>query len=293
MNFQPNYPFVSNVRFWSMLGIVTIHVLYQWGDRASSLSATGILQLLLFQAVKFASIAFFLISGFLLGGRMERSAPWSYFKRRWNKIGMPWLFWAAMFSLYCLLRWDLAGPSVSGAIRFRLIDTLFFSIYWFVPNALFSLGVLLVFRRHLDSVWFGIALFSISLFYAINPYMGWLPAQHTAAIGAYVLYLWLGNQAHRNYGKLLGFLERIPLWSLWLGILVLGTLGIMESLILIKMGSNATETTVRLSNQLFSVLVALLLMKTKPTWPKTTNPRNETFGIYLIHPFTLRSGKRF
>ncbi len=274
-----------------MLGIVTIHVLYQWGDQTSSLNATGILQLLLFQTVKFASIAFFLISGFLLGGRLERSAPWSYFKRRWNKIGMPWFFWALLFSVYSLLRYDLAHLSLAGAIQYRMFDTLLLSIYWFVPNALFSLGVLLLFRRHLDKTWFGAVLFSISLFYAVNPYFGWVSGAHTAAVGAYVFYLWLGNQAHRHHGKVVELLERVPFWSLCSGILILGTLGMLESLILIEMHSNVTETTVRISNQLFSVLVALLLMKTKPSWPKITNPRNETFGIYLIHPFTLLIGK--
>ena len=46
--------------------------------------------------------------------------------------------------------------------------------------------------------------------------------------------------------------------------------------------------TLRLSNQLFSVMVVMLIVKCKMTlYPKTIDVRAETFGIFLIHPILL------
>lgn len=285
-----NHLFVSNVRFWSMVAIVAIHSLQAWGDVTRSLDGTGSLQLLLLQCFKFATPAFFLISGFLLGGRMDRSRPAAYFQRRFEKVGMPWLCWAAGWWIFTWLMYERHLPALT-LLHYRTFDVFFYSIYWFVPNSLFSLGILLLCRRWLDSKRFGALLFSVSLFYGLNSYLAWLPQQHTAALGAYVSYLWLGNWTYRHYGQVRQFVERIRFRSLWFGVLICELLGIVETLFLIEQGQPDCATTLRISNQIFSVFAALLLMKAKPCWPKFIHVRQETFGIYLIHPFTLWVGR--
>jgi hypothetical protein len=66
----------------------------------------------------------------------------------------------------------------------------------------------------------------------------------------------------------------------------------MESLLLIALHSQAPHSTLRITNQIFSVLVVLLLLKLKPAIPGFIHARRETFGIYLIHPFTLILGRK-
>ena len=47
--------------------------------------------------------------------------------------------------------------------------------------------------------------------------------------------------------------------------------------------------TLRLSNQIFSVMVVMLIVKCKTTlFPKALDVRAETFGIFLIHPILLQ-----
>lgn len=279
-NRKSNYPFINNVRFWSMIAIVAIHALYEWGDLAKDLGLTGSVQMFLLQSCKFASPAFFLISGFLLGDRLPESSPWAYFRRRWDRIGMPWLFWAVAYSLFFLIRFDLRDLALLPAVLWRLQNTLLYSIYWFVPNSLLSLGILLLFRRWLDNKIFGCALFALSAFWGCNTYLGWLPVSHTAAIGAFVSYLWLGNWACRHYGIITSFLQRLRLPWLYLAIGVTALAAIVETLVLIRRGSPANETTVRISNQIFAVLVTLLLVKGRAFYPKWINVRNDTYGIY-------------
>jgi peptidoglycan/LPS O-acetylase OafA/YrhL len=64
--------FVDNVRFLSMIGIVAIH-------SATVVFVTGNVHPMLIAALlapqKFGTIGFFLISGFLLGERLDRCRP--------------------------------------------------------------------------------------------------------------------------------------------------------------------------------------------------------------------------
>ena len=96
--------FVNSIRFWSMVAIVAVHALYLWGDFTITVMAAAPFQIALVQCCKFATPAFFIISGFLLGDRLPKSSALPYFKRRLNKIGLPWLFWAAAFSLFFVFR---------------------------------------------------------------------------------------------------------------------------------------------------------------------------------------------
>ncbi len=63
-----------------------------------------------------------------------------------------------------------------------------------------------------------------------------------------------------------------------------GLLGYYEAALLEHLGSPDPLNTLRLSNQLFSVAVVLLLLKIKrSTWPAFVDVRRHTFGLYLSH----------
>ena len=78
-----DYLFVSNVRFLAMISIVWVHAIYQWGLASPPASYV---QVILLQSMKFGTIGFFLISGYLLGEGLTRTSPRRYFYRRVNAV---------------------------------------------------------------------------------------------------------------------------------------------------------------------------------------------------------------
>ena len=291
MSVHQNHPFVSNVRFWSMFSIVAIHCI--WSPVPSNDDLTTYhLQAALVQILKFGTINFFLISGFLLGERIDQCSSWHYLRRRLQKIGVPWVFWAgiSIVGLFIEDRFTgrLAGVSLLNQLWQRIDQILFASIYWFVPNMLFALGILLLLRHLLDQVSFGVVLGACSAFYGTNAYFGWFPSDHKIALFGFVFYLWLGTQAARHFDWLLGFLKQTPLWILFIADITLCFIAYRETRYLSEHTMGDPANTLRIPNQLFSISIALTLMKVRPTWPSFINVRADTFGQYLIHPILLK-----
>ncbi len=192
-----NHLFVSNVRFWSMLGIIAVHC-------AEAFSVFGGTHWKLMPALttpfKFGTIGFFLISGFLLGERVDRRNPLEYFLRRVKRVFVPWLFWLGIMCAFLIAHqvtateWKRTAShgivSITlNALKFCLLDTAF----WFVPNLLLCIAVLLVFRRYLYSLKLGAILLLTNLTYVVNIYKLWFPSKHTVALFAFVFYLWFGK----------------------------------------------------------------------------------------------------
>lgn len=268
-----------------------MHSLFLWDDYAKRGTSTGDLQVLLCQCGKFAVICFFLISGFLLGDRLQSTRPRDYLRRRWQAIGVPWLFWSLVYTGALVFVIDARSEMHLTSILLRLANTFVFSAYWFVPHSLLSLALLLAMRKYLDRMWFGGALAAVSLFFGVNAYLGWVPNEHTTAVGGYAFYLWLGHKARQQFRALSKFVEKLP-WTLVLvAIAVSGALALAETYNLIHAGSDAGQSSIRLSNQLFSLCLAVAVLKGKPSWPKFVSVRSETFGIYLLHPFSLLFAK--
>ncbi len=281
--------FVNRVRFWSMCAIIAVHSMLAWGVRTEP-GLTRDWQMALVQAAKFGTIGFYLISGFLLGERLPQSSAVEYLRRRAQKVGGPWALWASLFACLLLGKAALAHEDAlnGGQIRDCILQVMFQSVYWFVPNFLFALSLLLIFRRRLDDLRFGAALLLISLFYGVNVYGRWIPSQHTAALLGYVFYLWLGNWASRHWNKVSAFLEQIPLRYLAPAILLTGSLALGEAHLLSRFVPEDGLNTLRVSNQLFSLLVVLGLVKCR--WavaPKFIDVRAHTFGQYLLHPLAI------
>ncbi len=289
---KPNHLFVDTVRFWSMLAIVAIHCI---GFLNPFLGVPARLGDALVTPFKFGTIAFFLISGFLLGERLDTCKPLEYLVRRIQKVMLPWLTWFTLF-VACLVvadlvhhRLTLTSPlAVSLAIANKMVECAFGTAFWFVPNLILALSVLLVFRRHLHSLRFGALLFAINLLYVFNVYGRWLPSRHTQALLAFVGYLWLGSFAARHFGAIEAWLARVRTELLIVVSLLTATAAFGETQVLTALGSPDPLNTLRLTNQIFSIVVVLLLLKLRHrSWPRFINVRDQTFGIYLAHPLIL------
>jgi surface polysaccharide O-acyltransferase-like enzyme len=273
-----------------MFAVIAVHSLIAWGIHSES----GIgweIQIALLQAAKFGTIGFYLISGFLLGQRVDRYAPSQYFFQRLKTVALPWAIWAGIFTVLPFAKSFLLGSDTGGIGRPLLhyaSQVLLFSPYWFVPNFFIALLVLLTLRRHLDAPRIGIALLTISLFYGVNIYGKWIPANHTYAAFGFVFYLWLGSWVARHPETLLAFIQRIRWTSILFGILAAAALSLGEAHVLQGLKADNVVNTLRVSNQLFSVMAVLGLTKLRrPTWPRFMDVRAHTFGLYLIHPICI------
>lgn len=248
------------------------------------------LEFALVQPLKFGTIGFFLISGFLLGERIHRYRPHVYFARRLRNVFVPWTFWLACF---CGLR--LIHSFVAGRVGLHPGDilscgsgifsnSLFATAYWFVPNLLVALAILLIFRRFLMDWRIGCVFLLGSLFYAANAYGRWVHVEHTRAVFGFVFYLWLGAWASWHFTTLEKWVSRIPASAMAGLVLLSGLAALGEARLLEELRSTDPVNTLRITNQIFSVVVSLAILKaSRALWPRFINVRAHTFGLYLTH----------
>jgi hypothetical protein len=163
---------------------------------------------------------------------------------------------------------------------------LFDTAYWFVPNLMLAIGVLLLCRRFLYDPRLGCTLLGVSLFYGINAYTQWLPIQsHTEALLGFVFYLWLGAWAAKNFDAFHAWSARIPALVLIAMAALTGLAAFAEGELL---SERAALNTLRITTQVYSVVVVLAIFKARRAlWPRALNVRASTFGIYLTHSVVL------
>ena len=278
--------FVDQVRFWSMFSVIAVHCLIAASagetprDRAMMLMVLSV-------PLKLGTIGFFLISGFLLGHKMPTSHRMEYLGRRLKRVFVPWLMWSTLMVVD--LCWHRRMEFVLGTHRLQLLGRQWYTVmahspFWFVPNLLIGLCLLLVFRGYLYDLRLGAVLLAINLFYAANIYGQWVPSEHSEALLGFVFYLWLGSYAAHRFELLHAWLGRVRLgWMVW-AILMVACCCYGESRWIYHLQRTDPENTLRLSNQVCSVLGVLLLLKVKaPALPRFINPRRDTFGLYLSH----------
>ena len=244
---------------------------------------------------KFGTIAFFLVSGFLAGDGLYRGDANKYLRRRISRIVPPWSVWFVI-QVIGLLVTDLAHrratfDSVRDLIIFagvRAWDSLLGTAFWFVPNLVFSLTVLFLFRSYWEDVRFGATLLAINLLYGLNIYANWVATTNAKEIFGFILYLWLGVCAARYRHELDRWVNNYPLVLFGVLYVTAGILAYCESMLLLLRGSVDPVTALRLTNQVFSVVAVLFIYRFRvATWPRFINVRENSFGIYLVHGLVL------
>lgn len=281
-----------------MIGIVYEHSTVLWGMKY--IATTDIwIQVMAMQFWKFATIAFFLIGGFLINYKFTEYTPLQYLGRRFKNTIKPWLFWIIILIILNLIHnWVLhiksGDPLFSGMNpgdyfleQFRYI--LFESSFWFILNFLICISILLIFKRYLYKLWFGLILAVISLLYSANLYQEWFVTHHSAALFGFVFYLWLGIYLNRYYDQVMTFVKTIKWrWVLIIN-LILFVFSCLEIIYLAKHGSKDEYNTLRISNIAYSITMFILLLKIGNIKfiDKRLKPRASTFGIYLIHQIII------
>ncbi|TBO45164.1 acyltransferase family protein [Pedobacter kyonggii] len=296
-----NFSFVDSIRCISMIGIVLEHCGVVPPNHYSR-QFENIVESSIIQSFKFSTIAFFLIGGFLINHKFNEYTPFQYLKNRFKKTIKPWLFWIFMLIMLSVLDRYIAHSRGS---EMGLIGSNFFlyfvetftrivliSPYWFILNFLICITILLLFKKHLYNLWFGLVLALFSLFYSVNIYQDWIATTHTTAIFGFVFYLWLGVYFNEYYDKIMNIIKATSWFIILLLALVTFWIAVGESTFLNSIGIKDAYNTLRFSNIIYSlVMFALLLKVGSLNWlQRNLRPRETTFGIYLIHVIIIDRG---
>lgn len=281
------YPFVDWIRMIAMVGIIWAHT-PNFEGAANYKSLDNIpLYFFFMNFFKFGVICFFLISGFLLSSKIENIPVFAYYKKRVLSTLYPYLFAFALIVLLFVFKTHVLHQASSYTV-FGYIKSMFFdSALWFLPNYWISLLVIVCCKRLLSKAVFGFILLLITLAYTYF-YVYTIYAQpHVNALFGFVFYLWLGYFIGKKRIHL--DIQRLNIYMLLAGSVCLYIISSTESVFLNQQGSDEPMNILKISNQLYSVLAFITMVRLFNKTPQSTliNPRKETFGIYLYHMFAL------
>lgn len=287
-----SYPFVDLIRFVSTIGIVYIHTEFfitkndpGFFHRVPHVEYYFMLR----QVCKFSTICYFMLAGFLLGDKIENNQRFKYFMRRVNVIAKPYILAVAIFIIALIIDRPVNQKINLYYLLETCKDVIFYTPYWYIPNFLTCLLVVVCFAKYVRSIYFGGFLLLVTLIYTyFNVYSANHSGSHTTALFGFVFYMWLGM-----YIKQTGLVSKIQKLNLaMLGGIVL-TIFILANYEIWYL-FNYTHTTdslnsLRVSNQLYSVAMFVLMVRwcvKKPNFG-IFKPRQETYGIYLYHSFFI------
>jgi hypothetical protein len=269
---------VSNLRFFAMASIVAVHAFPQ-------ISKTdNIVLLALLEFVKFGTIGFFIASGYLLNARSTKNYA-DFFRARLVKVALPWLFWITIHA-FVMYQW-LNFKGIDIEFPKFILNELFSTSYWFVLNFFIASWIYLKTCKIASSCKMLFYYFLLSGVYAFNNYTQWFYTSHTKAIFGFVLFIHVGTliRLNENYLKSIFYKFR---YLLFIILLFFYFGAIWESIILRNIGNPDSLNTLRITNQVYSVIFSIFLVtQSTRLIPKFLNERNTTFGIYLIHVFAV------
>ena len=281
----------SSVRFWAMVSIIAIHAHSVAGSLVFGRNwQPGLGVHLLIQPFRFSTIAFFLISGFLLSNRLPKTDSLGYFLRRCKALGMSWSLWFLMLLIAFSLA-DLAKHTVTRAEIYKpayLIrqawGTMNGTSYWFIPCLLVSIALLLVLQPWLERAWVGLGFLAVFLFFAVNLYFRWLPTEHTKTLIGFTFFIWLGIWWGRNPERVDRLIKRLGLGGAIAFLLLTLVASCVEGYFIELRGTADPLNNLRISNALYAVAVIIALSHVKVrTWPSFVNVGSQTFGVVLVH----------
>jgi peptidoglycan/LPS O-acetylase OafA/YrhL len=294
---KTNYHFVDLIRFLSMMGIVWAHINVSDMLSTENLKTTdhSFAVILFMQFWKFGVICFFIISGFLLADTDRLNNTKIYYQKRVKTLLKPYTIALSIFLILDLLihpffeKTTLTGHFILNKLYLLLTQ----SAFWFVPNYIIALSTILLFRKYVPSIKFGVTLLAITLVYSVlTVYTSQYQASHTTAFLGFVFYLWLGVYFNKN--KILDKIKSMRSAVLILTAISLFILSSIESFFLFRLNLSFFSI-LRIGNQLYSLSIFALLVNLSSKIPpfKFFNPRKETYGIYLYHCFFVIVPKRF
>ncbi|MBD0350146.1 MAG: acyltransferase [Bacteroidota bacterium] len=278
------FEFVDFVRFVSMIGIVWLHCYLtpQGRDKFPPTTDHPLLFILSVQILKFSSICFFIISGFLLSNKLSVEDGFQFYKRRFHSLWRPYAVAFVITFCFYLLRWlvkfHLFQP-------FELANRLaFHTSFWFVPNLLFALLITIVLLKTTNFFYTGLLTAVLLLISTINTvYLN--HEEHTVALFAYAFYLWLGMFIYKK--NIIDRVRSMSISVILAALICSFLLAVAESyyFTLHHAAAPITFNTLCFSNQLYSIIAFLFLIRISEYIPAFTlvNPRKETYGIYLYH----------
>ena len=273
-----------------MIGIIFIHSIFYPFSPGQELYPTDYLRILLSDAFKYGTLCFFLISGYLLGVKLDQYSGIEFFSKRLRTVAKPWFFWSALLTTTSIISPIIKNKS------WELIEILsnvyLKSEYWFVLNYFIALAVMLLFRNTRSNI-AGIIFLLCSLFYSTNIYLKIIPTIHTTAIFGYMFFLWYGQELRRGNNRFIIATMQLKNSTLIIIAIISYSLSVTESIVIKKYLGIETSSgiyfndpinTLRITNQIYGLVVFLLIFNIKKTiFPLWLRPRDETFGLYLVH----------
>lgn len=138
----------------------------------------------------------------------------------------------------------------------------------------------------------GVILAFLSLIYSVNIYFEWFPTTHSQALFGFVFYLWLGVYLNKYYDSVIALIKRLPWWLMISIVVTTFLIAVKESFFLLDLGSKDAYNTLRISNIIYSlVMFAALLKLGKVSFLQNRlQPRQTTFGVYLLHYLIIERG---
>jgi hypothetical protein len=248
---------------------------------------------------KFGTIGFFLLAGFLIGEKFTDYTPGQYLKRRLNSTFLPWILWTTIFLLSFLIddfiritrfNHGVIPPEFPTKLADQFKFVYLFSSFWFIPNFLICITILLLFKKYLYNKWLGIVLLGFTLLYAVNIYTETIQPRHSTAIFGFVFFLWLGAQLNRHLDALMKWVSGTS-YAMWIALCIV-TLALGMGVANILKGMNSVDpfNTLRITNILYSLAVFFLLLRIRNfNFVKFLKPRETTYGIYLLQSIIVYS----
>lgn len=273
------YLFVDNARFLSILSIVLFHS--ELFERKFTF-----LEGLIVQFRAFGVLTFFVITAFLMASKFSGSGVGrlQYWKNRLDRVGKPWLVWVGIYIALDLSKLFALHKLSLSDLPTQLFFDIFYTAYWYVPVLMFSLAVLLAFRRYWNSPGFAAVLLGVSLIHGVNQYYRWFPHTHSVAFFGYLFYLWLGVRLYQNFSAVQAFIARISWRILWGAMALAYLISVGEAQLIFRVGYQDAYNALKLSNQLYALVVLAVLIKLPLRLvPNFIQVRKESYGIYLTH----------
>lgn len=276
--------FIDVIRFISMIGIISYHSLIL----PDNISLNSFLRqsshpevfITLINLLRFSVICFCLISGYLIGTKIETD-KFKFYSQRFKVTFLPFVVAYVVATIVFFIKkiifhktWELAD----------LKDLIFESPFWFIPSQLISILLLLVLTAVVSRKYLALILVPLLIIFTIK-FVYFDKRHHMDFLASILLmfYYWLGTEfKRRDWVTVIKRASLTPIIFAWLLTYFLVNL---ETWYLWKSDYPNIFNNLKLSAQLYSIASFILLIRVSSYCKKFSiiNPRMESYGLYLYH----------